>query len=144
MKNLLFLLIITALVSCKKDADKTLINKNWVIASATITPARTVGNKTTTDLLELAGPGSCEANTILTFSKDGNFTSSSNGALCDLYVDPKAPAITWRRDGDQIFLSSAPSSPMLQSGEKLSHTTNNIQADGTVYTILRIYKAKSK
>jgi hypothetical protein len=144
MKKLLFLLLITVLISCKKDADKTLVDKNWVIASATITPAITVGTKTTSNLLELSGPASCEATTTLTFSKDGIFTSGANGALCDLYVNPNAAAVTWRRDGNQIYLSSAPNDPIIQNGNTLTQTIKNDQAGIGTYTIVRVYKAQSK
>jgi hypothetical protein len=144
MKKPLFFLLITVLVSCKKDADRTLVDKNWVIASATITPAVTVGSKTTTDLLEIAGPGSCEATTILTFSKDGIFTSGANGALCDLFVNPNASAVTWRRDGNQIYLSSAPKDPIIQNGNTLTQTIKNAQTNGDTYTVVRVFKAKDR
>lgn len=142
MKNLLLMLITCLLFSCKKDNDKTLIDKNWVIESATVSPAMTVGNKTSTNYIELSGSASCIANMMISFSKDGTYSSGSNGALCDMIsiTDIK----TWRRDGDQIFLSTSPSSPIILNNNKLTQTSTSSPIGGVVYTFVYVYKAQSK
>ena len=105
MKNLLLILAICLTLSCKKDLDRRLTTNNWNIESAKINPAMTIGTKSSTNYLELMGPASCAATTTLTFSEDGIFTSSANGALCDRFYDLKAAPATWSREGNQIIIS---------------------------------------
>jgi len=141
MKNILLMLAICILFSCKKNSNHELSSKNWRITSSTITPAMTIGSKTGTDYLALMGPQSCEATMELSFAADGTFTQTSNGALCDLYYDPKNKPVTWSRNNDRIVLSSSPDFSFIQSGNTLS-STSYITNDGTTYTLVRVYKAK--
>ncbi|MFC3560948.1 hypothetical protein [Pedobacter jamesrossensis] len=140
MKKLLLLLVICTALSCKKDADKTLINTNWVIESTTVTPAMTSGGKTSTNYLELMGPSSCDATWILSFAKDGTFTAGANGALCDLFVDKSIK--TWKKNGDQIFLSTDPNFPFILKNGKLTQTKTISSQNGIVYTFVYVYISK--
>jgi len=141
MKNILLMLTICALFSCKKNSNQELSSRNWRIASSTITPAMTLGSKTSTDFLALMGPSSCEANTELSFSSDGIYTQGSNGALCDMYYDTNSKPVTWTRNNDRITLSSSPDFIFILSGNTLTSTTY-ITTAGTTYTLVRVYKAK--
>ncbi|NII84887.1 MULTISPECIES: hypothetical protein [unclassified Pedobacter] len=140
MKKLLLILTVCLAFGCKKDLDKTLTKKDWRIESVTVSPAMTIGQKTSTNYIELMGPSSCISNAMISFSKDGTYTSGSNGALCDL--KPDASIKTWRRDGDQIFLSYAPQSPFILSGDKLTQTTSTPPQGGIIYTFVFVYKSK--
>ena len=140
MKKLILILVICTALSCKKDADKTLTNANWMIESTTVTPAMTSGGKTSTNYLELMGPSSCDATWMLSFAKDGTFTAGANGALCDLLVDKSIR--TWKRDGDRIFVSTAPDSPFILKNGKLTQTKTTSAQGGIVYTFVYVYKAK--
>ena len=140
MKNLLLMLAVCLLFSCKKDADKTLTSKTWAIESVTVTPAMTVGSKTSTNYIELFGPSSCVANMKMSFSDNGTFSAGSNGALCDMFITNDVK--TWRRDGDQIFLSTSPSSPFTLQGKTLTQTTTTDVTGGIVYTFVYVYKAQ--
>jgi hypothetical protein len=142
MKKLLLMLSICTLIACKKDKDEKLTNQNWRIESSTITPAITIGSRTSTDYMALMGPGSCEANWELSFAVNGTFSQGSNGALCDLFNDPNMQtSVTWKRNNDQIIISTSPDSPFLMSGNKLTRTTK-IDAEGKVYALVQVYKAK--
>ena len=136
------MLVICSLLSCKKDQDKILTSKNWFIQSVTVTPAITFGNKTSKNYLELMGPESCAANSVLSFSSNGIFSSSSAGALCDQFIDPNKPAITWRRDGDQIFLSTSSNAAYTLKGDILTQVTSSTQTGATIYTFVSVYKSK--
>lgn len=144
MKNLLTVLLICTLFSCKKDADKTLVNKTWKIESSTVSPAMTIGTKTSSDYLALMGPSSCEATATLSFSENGIFSIAYNGALCDQYTDPDAKPVTWKRDGDKIILSSYADQPLVLNNNKLTATSSFSAAGGSTYTVVRVYKASSK
>jgi hypothetical protein len=142
MRNLLLMLTICALISCKKDVSKQLTSKNWRIESSTVTPAMTIGSKTSTDYLSLMGPGSCDATLELLFHPDGSFTQGSNGALCDLSYDPNnKTSITWSRNNERIILSTSPDAPFNLSGNYLTRKIK-INSGGTVYTLVQVYKAK--
>lgn len=141
MKKLLLMLVICTALSCKKDVDKTLTSTNWKIESTTVTPAMTIGTKTSSNYLELMGPSSCDATMTISFAKDGTFTAGSNGALCDIFVINKS-VTTWRRDGDKIFLSSSPNSPLILKEGKLVQTVTTAPQAGIVYTFVYIYKEK--
>ncbi|RNL49691.1 hypothetical protein [Pedobacter jejuensis] len=143
MKNLLLLFLIGAtLTACKKDADKTLATKNWKIESVTVSPAITIGGKTSTNYIELMGQASCAANMMISFNSDGTFTSGSNGALCDM---AQTTAIqTWKRNDDQIILSSSSKFPMVLAGNKLTQVITSEPQGGIVYTYVYVYKAESK
>lgn len=140
MKKLILILTVCLALGCKKDLDKTLTKKDWLIESVTVSPAMTIGKKTSTNYIELMGPSSCVSNSMISFSKDGTYTAGSNGALCDLKPDTSIK--TWRRDGDQIFLSSAPQSPLILSGNKLTQTTSTPLQGGIIYTFVFVYKSK--
>lgn len=141
MKKLLLMLVICTALSCKKDVDKTLTSTNWKIESKTVSPAMTIGNKTSSNYLELMGPSSCDATMIISFAKDGTFTAGSNGALCDLFVN-NTSITTWKRDGDKIFLSSSPNAPLILKEGKLVQTVTTAPQAGIVYTFVYIYKEK--
>jgi hypothetical protein len=142
MRSLLLMLTICAIISCKKDVNKQLTSKNWRIESSTVTPAMTIGSKTSTDYLSLMGPESCDATLELSFHPNGSFAQGSNGALCDLSYDPdNKTSITWSRNNEQIILSTSPDSPFNLSGNYLTRTTKK-NSGGTVYTLVQVYKAK--
>ena len=141
MKKLLLMLVICTALSCKKDVDKTLTSTNWKIESTTVTPAMTIGTKTSSNYLELMGPSSCDATMIISFAKDGTFTAGSNGALCDLFVN-NTSITTWKREGEKIFLSSSPNSPLILKEGKLVQTVTTAPQAGIVYTFVYIYKEK--
>jgi len=84
MKKFLLILLACTTLACKKDNDKTLTSKNWVIESASVTPAMTINNKTSNNYIGLMGQSSCVANMSISFSSDGTYSSGSNGALCDM------------------------------------------------------------
>lgn len=140
MKKLLLMLVICTALSCKKDADKTITSTSWMIESTTVTPAMTIGGKTSSNYLELMGPSSCDATWILSFAKDGTFAAGSNGALCDLFVDQIIR--TWKREGDKIFVSTAPDTPFILKNGKLTQTRMTSAQGGIVYTFFYVYKAK--
>ncbi|WP_316830617.1 hypothetical protein [Pedobacter aquatilis] len=142
MKKLILLFIVRTAFACKKDMDKTLTSKNWVIASVTVTPAMTSNNKTSNNYIELMGQASCVANLRLTFSNDGTYTSGSNGALCDMAASTDIK--TWVRNDNQITLSANKNSPMTLNGNTLTQTITSPASGGTVYTFTYIYKAQSK
>nr|WP_315420571.1 hypothetical protein [uncultured Pedobacter sp.] len=140
MKKLLLILTVCLAFGCKKDLDKTLTKKDWRIESITVSPAMTIGQKTSTNYMELMGPSSCVSNSMISFSSEGTYVWSSNGALCDLLSDTSIK--TWKRDGDQIFLSSAPQSPLILSGDKLTQTTSTPLQGGIIYTFVYVYKSR--
>ncbi|MBO9675957.1 MAG: hypothetical protein J7577_21110 [Sphingobacteriaceae bacterium] len=140
MKKLLLILTACLALSCKKDLDKTLTKKDWRIESATVKPAMTIGQKTSTNYLELMGPSSCVSNSMISFSPEGTYVWGSNGALCDVLSDTSVK--TWKREGDQIFLSAMPKSPMTLKGDKLSQITSTTTPDGIIYTFVFVYKSK--
>ncbi|MFC4212016.1 hypothetical protein ACFOWA_12525 [Pedobacter lithocola] len=143
MKKLFLLFLLgVVLTSCKKDADKTLTSKNWKIETATVSPAMTFGNKTGTNYIELMGQASCVANMMISFNSDGTFTSGSNGALCDMA--PTVGIQTWKRNEDQIILSSNTKFPMVLSGNKLTQVITTEPQGGIIYTVVYVYKAESK
>jgi len=137
MKKLILILTVCLAFGCKKDLDKTLTKKDWRIESVTVSPAMTIGKKSSTNYM---GPSSCVSNSMISFSKDGTYTSGSNGALCDLKPDTSIK--TWKRDGNQIFLSYAPQSPLILSGDKLTQTTSTPLQEGIIYTFVFVYKSK--
>ncbi|WP_316737922.1 hypothetical protein [Pedobacter aquatilis] len=140
MKKFLLILLACTALACKKDADKTLTSNTWAIESTNVSPAMTIGNKTSSNYIELMGPSSCDATWMLSFATDGTFTSGANGALCDLFVDNKIR--TWKKDGDQIFLSTDPSFPFTLKKDKLTQTKTISLQNGIVYTFNYVYKAK--
>ncbi|RZK20244.1 MAG: hypothetical protein EOO86_05060 [Pedobacter sp.] len=141
MRIILLMLAICLTISCKKDLDKKLTSKEWKIESTSVTPAITIGSKSSTNYLELMGSASCEATTTLYFSEEGVFSSSANGALCDLFYNPNSKPIIWTREENQIKISSQPNSPYILNGNKLTQTTTTASG-GIVYTFVRVYKAK--
>ena len=142
MKKLLLILLACTTLACKKDNDKTLTSKNWVIESASVTPAMTINNKTSNNYIELMGQASCVANMSISFSSDGTYSSGSNGALCDMATITDIR--TWTRNGDQISLSATKDFPMVLSGNKLTQTVSTSPTAGIVYTFTYVYKAQSK
>jgi len=140
MKKLLLILTVCLAFGCKKNLDETLTKKDWRIESATVKPAMTIGQKTSTNYLELMGPSSCVSNSIMSFSSEGTYFWSSNGALCDLLSDTSVK--TWKREGDQIFLSDMPKYPMTLKGDRLIQTTSSTTTDGIIYTFVFVYKSK--
>ncbi|TBO44971.1 hypothetical protein [Pedobacter kyonggii] len=140
MKKLILILTVCLAFGCKKDLDKTLTKKDWRIESVTVSPAMTIGQKTSTNYMELMGPSSCASTSMISFSKDGTYISGSTGALCDMKSDTSIK--TWRRDGDQIFLSYAPKSPMTLKGDRLTQSTSNPGEGGIIYTFVFVYKSK--
>lgn len=139
MKKLLFILAVCTLFSCKKDVEKTLTSKKWTIESTSVSPAMTIGSKTSTDYIELMGPNSCAATMKLLFANDGTFTSGANGALCDMIS--KMQMNRWTKNGNQIILSTSPDSPMSLKGGKLTQTVVMPAQNGVVYTFVHVYKA---
>lgn len=142
MKKLLIILTLCIAFSCKKNTDKTLTNKNWKIESATVTPALTIGNKTSTNYIELMGGASCIANMLISFSVDGTYSAGSNGALCDMASTSNVK--TWKRNGDQVILSGSENFPMLLKDNKLTQTVTTNPIGGIIYTYVYVYKAQSK
>jgi len=141
MKKLLFVLVICTAIACTKDTYKVLTSKKWIIEAVTVTPAMTVGGKTSNNYIELSGPESCVANLSLSFAKDSTYVPGANGALCDMMTD--ASIKTWKIDGDKIILSGSPAAPLAFDGDKLTQTTTTEQ-DGKAYSFVYIYKSKSK
>ncbi|MBE5319601.1 hypothetical protein IM793_10545 [Pedobacter sp. MR2016-19] len=139
MKKLILILTVCLAFGCKKDLDKTLTKKDWRIESITVSPAMTIGQKTSTNYMELMGLSSCESNSMISFSSEGTYVWSSNGALCDMLSDTSIK--TWKRDGDQIFLSAMPKSPMTLKGDRLIQTTST-PAAGIIYTFVYVYKSR--
>ncbi|NTE04994.1 hypothetical protein G6M26_50380 [Agrobacterium tumefaciens] len=142
MKKLLFVLVISTALSCSKNIQKVLTEKTWAIESVTVTPAITMGDKTSTNYIELSGPESCVANLTLTFSKEGTYVAGTNGALCDMRADNSVK--TWKVDGDKVILSASADAPLTLAGDKLTQTTTSTQADGKTSTFVYVYKPKSK
>ena len=140
MRKLILILTVCLAFGCKKNLDKTLTKKNWRIESVTVSPAMTVGQKTSTNYMELMGTSSCASTSMISFSQDGTYTSGSNGALCDMRYDTSVK--TWKRDGDQIFLSTSPKSPLILKGDRLVQTTSNPGEGGIIYTFVFVYKSK--
>ncbi|MDN3587692.1 hypothetical protein QWY86_13500 [Pedobacter aquatilis] len=140
MKKLLLLLFVCTAFACKKDADKTLTSNTWVIESISVSPAMTIGTKTSSNYIELMGQASCAATMMISFSNDGTYTMGSNGALCDMAT--VTGIRTWERSGNQIILSATKKFPMTLSGKTLSQTVTTDATGGTVYTFNYVYKAK--
>lgn len=140
MKKFLLILLACTALACKKDSDKTLTSKTWVIESVNVNPAMTINNKTSNNYIELMGPNSCAANMSISFSKDGTYAIGSTGALCDMAVT--ADIKTWERSGNQVILSVSKKFPMTLSGNKLSQTVTTDQSGGIIYTFNYVYKAK--
>ncbi|MCX2573544.1 hypothetical protein [Pedobacter sandarakinus] len=141
MKKLIFFTLLCTVLACKKGSDQKLADNNWQIQSSTITPALTTSGKTSTNYIELMGAESCIARMSILFNANGTYIMSSNGALCDMFDNFGIK--TWRRDGNKIFLSAF-AEPLMLDGKKLTQTTTFTAAGGTVYTLVSVYKAKSK
>ena len=81
------MLIILFLTSCKKEDGAPLENlttNHWLLTKASVSPAKTSGSTTSTDLFVL-DPSTCLANDYtMSFKTDGQYFISSNGALCDM------------------------------------------------------------
>jgi len=144
MKRIIGLLLLFTVLSCKKQSEDTLTSSDWLLESATVSPAMTIGSKTSTDYKNLFGPGSCLAsNYTLSFNNNGTYTSGSNGALCDLLVSTEASK--WSIDGNTINLSGSGGFKQTATLANKSLTYTSVSTNNDVtYTIVYIFKAKSR
>jgi hypothetical protein len=144
MKRLVLLLCICAFISCKKDAAKDITKYHWVLDKAVVTPAMTVGGKTTMDYKNINGPHSCLANDYTyIFLTTGIYQVSSNGALCDMAMNSSSQK--WTKEGDKITLKNGYGSNIEATveGNKMEQTST-FSKEGITYTVKYTYKAKSK
>ncbi|WP_379087262.1 hypothetical protein [Pedobacter sp. UC225_65] len=144
MKKLVLLFCICAFISCKKDAAKDITKYRWVLDKAVVSPAMTVGNRTTTDYKSINGPHSCLANNYTyVFLTTGTYQVSSNGALCDMVANSSSQK--WTKEGDKIILANGYGSnrEATVEGNKMEQTST-FSKEGITYTVKYTYKAKSK
>jgi hypothetical protein len=142
MKILIGLFLLFTLLSCKKQPDNILTTKDWVLESATVNPAMTIGNKTSTDYKNLLGPGSClSSNYTLKFNTNGTFNGHSNGALCDLLV-PSEPN-KWSREGNMIRLLGSSFNEVATLADQSLTYTSVSTIDMVIYTTVYIFRSTS-
>ncbi len=143
MKKLILLICVaTGLLSCKKDAADDITKYDWVIESATVTPAVTINGKTSTDMISLSGSGSCYTNLTLSFLENGIFIVGSNGALCDMV--PNNNNQKWAKDGDVIKLTTDYGTRQLTLKGNMIIETGTYSDNSGTHELVSIYKAKSK
>jgi hypothetical protein len=144
MKKLLLIIFIAAgLLSCKKNAEDNPTQYDWVLETATVTPALTFNNKTSTDYKAVLGEESCMKNYTLTLYESGSYVFSSNGALCDMFV-PDLNKQKWTREGDVITLTN---NNYIQTLKVVNNTlveSRTFTQNSVTYTVVSIFKPKAK
>ncbi|MBC6111788.1 hypothetical protein ACFOG5_15030 [Pedobacter fastidiosus] len=105
MKKVLLIATICLVFACKKKTIATvdeITAYSWPLTSATITPAKVVNGKPETNFMLLSGSSSCLNNNFtLVFSKDGSYSYTSTGPLCDMISYKNAK---WTKNGNEIKL----------------------------------------
>lgn len=132
-----------ALLSCKKDPSENPSKYDWVLATATVTPALTVGNKTSTDYKSLSGEESCMKNFTLTLFENGSYAFSSNGALCDMLA-PDLTKQKWTRDGDNIILTNNNYTQTFTLVNSTLVESRSFTQNGSTYTLVYVYQPTKK
>lgn len=144
MKKLILFLCICTFICCKKDAANHITKYRWVLDKAVVTPAMTVGGKTTTDYKNINGAGSCLAsNYTYEFLANGIYQVSSNGALCDMVGNSDSQK--WTKEGAKITLTNGygRNSEATVEGDRMEQTST-FSKEGITYTVNYTFKAKSK
>lgn len=139
-----FILVFACLVtmlSCKKEASDNITAYNWVLTSAKVNPAITIGNITSTDLNVVFKNG-CYTNLTYTFLKDGTFTAGSNGALCDMATSSSKQ--TWVKNGSIITFSGDYGEETMTIDNNVMTGTGTIIIAGTTYITTLIFTAVKK
>jgi len=146
MKAFLVLALVFLSLGCKKEnAADNITAYNWVLETAVINPAITIGSKTGTDYKNLQGEGSCLAsNYTMIFLSTGIFQISSNGALCDMVANTKDQK--WAKEKNKITLTGnnyLNYNPLIVDGNTMVQT-NTFTQNNVNYTVVYTYKAKIK
>ncbi|MDQ7948059.1 MAG: hypothetical protein REI78_06865 [Pedobacter sp.] len=142
MRILIICLGIFLITSCKKDASDNLTKYNWVLESEVVSPAMTINGTTSTDYMLLRGPESCAKNYTIAFAKNGSFTVSSTGSLCDMKANTADQQ--WTRGGDQLSLNFGKSVTSMTILEDALVSKMTIVFNGTPFVVTSTYRAKSK
>lgn len=144
MKNILLIICVFTLFSCKKDnASENITAYNWVLSAQIVSPAITIDGKTSTDYLSLQNPESCTKNFTYNFLETGIFTFGSNGALCDMIANTNSQK--WKLEGDQIILdygNAINTTSSLKVNENTLTQSSTITVNGVNYSLTSTYKAQ--
>ena len=143
MKKVWLLLLICTSLACKKSGSNDITQYNWVISSATVSPAMTIDGKTSTNFLEIANASTCLTGLTYVFQTNGVFVTGSNGPLCDRV--PDGPNQKWTREGNIVKLSYGGSDTRQAAlnGNKLIIVDKYIQ-NSAEYTVTYTFIAKKK
>lgn len=147
MKKLLLISLICFAFACKKKdviTGNNITKYSWRLLSATVSPAMVINGKSETNYMTMSGNSTClNHNYTLSFYDNGSFNISSNGPLCDLFAPSSKNS--WIISGNDIKLNNGMGN---ESVVKLNGNTitdiNTFQQNGITYTVIYIYKAKSK
>ncbi|MDQ8006529.1 MAG: hypothetical protein REI64_17130 [Pedobacter sp.] len=144
MKNKLscFVLLIALFgLGCKKGLSDDITQYNWVLESQMVTPAITLYGKTSTDYLALQNPEGCTKNNTLNFKKDGTYSISSNGSLCDMATNSSNQK--WTRTDNELVLNydAHLSEKFFIEKDKMTKT-ESIEIEGKNYVFITVRKAK--
>lgn len=146
MKNKLAFLgavSILAFFGCKKDLSEDITQYHWVLKSQTVTPAITLNGKTSTDYLSLQNPQGCTRNNTLSFSENGVFYVSSNGALCDMLANNDSQK--WIKTDQKLLLKYGDGYEVehVVEKDKMINTSTMVIGDKS-YSLVTIRKAEKK
>ena len=144
MKKLILFLAIVSAIACKKDsADEDVTKYNWVLNTATVSPAITINGKTSTDYKNILGEHSCYAsNYTINFLENGLFTISSTGALCDMI--PNSDQFKWTRDGNELTLNYGNLSETFTLNGNTMAQVKQINYQGTNHSLTLKFSASKK
>ncbi len=143
MRNMLLAICCILCFSCKKDPSEDITNYNWVLESEIVTPAITVNGVTSTNYMLLRDKESCAKNYTISFTKNGIFSVSSNGALCDMKSNDELQK--WLRGGDKLSLNFGNDSvtSLTIRGDSLVGGMTLV-INGKSYQVVSTYRAKTK
>eukprot|EP00388_Colpodella_angusta_P010612 GDKJ01027556.1.p1 GENE.GDKJ01027556.1~~GDKJ01027556.1.p1 ORF type:complete len:148 (+),score=7.02 GDKJ01027556.1:206-649(+) len=147
MKKLVLLLIVLSFLACKKDKVEDLTKYNWILKSAIVTPGKLYDGKLETDYIK-TDPSTCLHNSFaINFEKNGTYSYSSNGPLCDLPANDGT--LKWEKNGNNVSLINTRSNNItinanLESTKLTYTTTFNDSNVGTNYTIVWTFIGQPK
>ncbi|MBI1221623.1 MAG: hypothetical protein GC180_03380 [Bacteroidetes bacterium] len=147
----LFALMAAMILSaCSKKNDTTstptksnkelLLEKAWMVSTATINPAYDFGNGKTTDFLSTWD--ACDKDDLMTFHSNSTYTGDEGATKCDP-GDSQTWTGAWTLSDDQKLLTIDGDASTINSISETKMTLSNSQAYGGVnYTITFTYVKK--
>ncbi|KQR71777.1 hypothetical protein [Pedobacter sp. Leaf176] len=143
MKKLFLILVLFTAFGCKKKSinPEDITQYEWLLSTATISPAMVINGKPETNFKTMSGPSGClNSNYTLSFSKDGSYAFSSNGPLCDMISFRNAK---YTRNGNEITLNDGGAQPSkyILSGNSITNKYT-FEQNNVSYTVTYIYNPK--